>query len=178
MPLADPLDERQLDMVVYGATPTGIALCCDATLVSPLTRAGAPIPRAATEDGIALARSEQRKRHRYPELLASPLGQLVVLANEVGGRWNQGSLRLVAMLAKHKARSAPQQLRGAARAAWHHRWWGLLSVAAQRALAATLSGEGAQAMGGPSGSDDPPLAEVLEMAQEGPPVSRLPLRGW
>ena len=79
------------------------------------------------------------------------------------------------MLAKHKARSAPQLLRGAARAAWHHRWWGLLSVAAQRALAITLSGEGTLALGGPSGSDDPPLAEVLELAQEGPPVSRLPL---
>ena len=33
---------RRLDLVVYGATPLGGALCCDATLVSPLTRAGLP----------------------------------------------------------------------------------------------------------------------------------------
>ena len=33
-----PGDRRRLHMLVYGATPTGQALCCDATLVSPLTR--------------------------------------------------------------------------------------------------------------------------------------------
>ena len=32
-------DRRWLDVVVYGAAPRGGALCCDATLVSPLTRA-------------------------------------------------------------------------------------------------------------------------------------------
>ena len=33
----DPADCRRLDLVVYGATPLGEALCCDVTLVSPLT---------------------------------------------------------------------------------------------------------------------------------------------
>jgi hypothetical protein len=31
-------DQCRLDLVVHGATPHGEALCCDATLVSPLTR--------------------------------------------------------------------------------------------------------------------------------------------
>ena len=35
-------DRRRLDLVVYFATPRGGALCCDATLVSPLARTGHP----------------------------------------------------------------------------------------------------------------------------------------
>ena len=50
-------DRRRLAMVVYGATPLGGALCCDATLVSPLARNGAPQPRAADEDGAVLRTS-------------------------------------------------------------------------------------------------------------------------
>ena len=33
-------DRRRLDVVIYGAAPNGSALCCDVTLVSPLTRTG------------------------------------------------------------------------------------------------------------------------------------------
>ncbi len=112
----------------------------------------------------------------YPELISSPFGRLVILACEVGGRWNDESLRLVNRMAKQKARGAPALLRASARAAWHHRWWALLSVAAQSALAATLLGEGALALGGPAGDDDVPLAAVLDSAPGPPLVSRLPLR--
>ena len=95
----------------------------------------------------------------------------------MGGRWNQEALkRFVAACAKSKARSAPALLRASARAAWHARWWGLLSIAAQSALAATLSGEGALALGGPAGSDEVPLADAMSFAISGPAVSRLPLR--
>ena len=41
-------DRRRLDLVVYGATPLGKALCCDATLVSPLTRTGLAQPCSST----------------------------------------------------------------------------------------------------------------------------------
>ena len=51
-----PADRRRLDLVVYGATPGGEALCCDATLVSPLTRAGRPVPGADVRDGAARRR--------------------------------------------------------------------------------------------------------------------------
>ena len=39
-PNVDPADRRSLDLVIYGATPLGGALCCDGTLVSPLIRTG------------------------------------------------------------------------------------------------------------------------------------------
>ena len=35
-------DRQRLDFVIYGATPLGGAICCDATLVSPLRRDGTP----------------------------------------------------------------------------------------------------------------------------------------
>jgi len=65
VPLARPIDERQLDMVAYGVTPDGVTLCCDATMVSPLTRTGVPIAGATDRDGVALRRAENRKRRTY-----------------------------------------------------------------------------------------------------------------
>ena len=45
-----PDDRRRLDLVIYGAAPLkGGALCCDATLVSPLARDGEPHPGAAAQ---------------------------------------------------------------------------------------------------------------------------------
>ena len=58
----DARDRRRLDLVIYGVSPRGEALCCDATLVSPLTRWGTPQPRASEEDGAALRVAERRKR--------------------------------------------------------------------------------------------------------------------
>ncbi len=40
----DAENHRRLDFVVYGATTNGEALCCDATLVSPLLALAAPSP--------------------------------------------------------------------------------------------------------------------------------------
>ena len=71
-------DRWQLDIVIYGATVNGVALCCDSTQVSPLDRSGQPIPRASAQDGAALERAEQRKCRRYPELVKSSLGDLLV----------------------------------------------------------------------------------------------------
>ena len=44
-------DRRRLDVVAYGAAPCGGAMCCDATLVSPLTRAGKPKTAPLTMTG-------------------------------------------------------------------------------------------------------------------------------
>ena len=68
-------------------------------------------------------------------------------------------------------------LRASARQAWSCRWWGLLSMAVQDALAATLCREGHLALGGPSGDVDVPLADVLLGAGPSGVPSRLPLRG-
>ena len=50
-PGVHPQDRRRLDLVVYGATTRGGALCCDAARVSPLTRTGHPQPCAVQVDG-------------------------------------------------------------------------------------------------------------------------------
>ena len=80
-------DRRRLDLVVYGATRLGEALCCDATLVAPLRRDGRPQPHAAEEDGAAIAVARRRKEARYPELRRPGTQRLVVFACETGGRW-------------------------------------------------------------------------------------------
>ena len=61
---------RGLDMLVYGATPSGQALCCDATPVSPLTCTRQPQPCSADVDRAALGIAERGKRAPYPELAA------------------------------------------------------------------------------------------------------------
>ena len=175
VPVASPRDRRQLDMVAYGVTRNGTALCCDATVVSPLRRDGQPVPGAAEEDGVALHSAERRKRERYPELLNSLQARLVVLACEVGGRWSQGCLTFVRRLARQRARSAPALLRTSARQAWAGRWWGMLSVAVQSALAATLCGDHLS-VGGFDADVDIPLGDVLLDGAPGPTPSRLPLR--
>ena len=172
-----PEDRRQLDLVVYGVTRNGTALCCDATVVSPLTRSGAPHGRAASHDGAALRVAERRKRRTYPELANSNMARLVVLACEIGGRWNGEALRFVRQLADQRAAAAPVLLRGSARQAWANRWWGLLSIAVQDALAATLCREGHLALGGPTANEDIPLADVLLAAAPATAPSRLPFRG-
>ena len=169
-------DRRQLDMVVYGLTRSGAALCCDATMVCPLDSRGRPTSRAADVDGAALTRAEGRKAETYPELVAGPAGRLVVLACETGGRWNGGAQRFVRSLARHRASEAPAPLRRSAEAAWRTRWWGLLSIAAQDALAATLNREGHLALGGPAPDEDVPLGDVLVDAAVAGAPSRLPLR--
>ena len=73
------------------------------------------------------------------DLLSDPfLGRLVVLGCEVGGRWYPEALRILGSLAEVKSQEAPSLLRQSIRMAWHRRWLGLLSVAAQTALADSL----------------------------------------
>ena len=46
-PGGSPQDRRRLDLVVYGASPQDMALCCDTTSVSPISTAGTLHPHAA-----------------------------------------------------------------------------------------------------------------------------------
>ncbi len=154
-------DGRQIE-VVANCLPLfgGAQLAVDTTLVSPVRRDGTPQPRAAGVDGVQLLLARRRKERKYHELVRSRRCRLVVLALEVGGRWSEEAVTFVKLLAKANSRSAPALLRPAARAAYFHRWTGLLAVAAQRALAATLLelpvAEAAEVDGEP-----PPLEEVL-----------------
>ena len=127
-------DRRRLYMVVYGASARGDALCCDATVVSPLRRDGRAISGAAKEDGVALRRARQRKRRRYPELGRNGTS-LVVLGCEVGGRWDDEAIRFVRRLRRLRSKQAPPLLQRAVQAVFARRWWAMLSVAVQKALA-------------------------------------------
>ena len=97
------------------------------------------------------------------------------LGLEVGGRWGEEAADFLRALAHARARTAPALLRSAAVQAYVHRWAGLLSVAAQRALAETLLELPAAAAPGVDG-EPPPFAATLADVRwhERPPDSRLP----
>ena len=99
--------------------------------------------RASSHDRISIERAERLKEQTYPELVNSPIVRLTTLACKIGGRWSPLCIRLIRALAISRSRSAPQHLRFAARLAYENRWWALLSVSQQSALAATLVEDGA-----------------------------------
>ena len=168
-------DRREIEIVAkdFNFVRGNIPLACDVTLVSPLTTAGEAIPRAAEENGIAIQEAEKRKANKYPELLHSTRCRLVVLAGEVGGRWSAETVRFIEELAKHRSKDAPKRLSKSTRLAWENRWWGMLAVAAQDSLAATLVNDAPHLLHGWEGCG-PPLGELLH--GEAPTISRLPLR--
>ena len=95
-------------------------------------------PRAATENGAVLEKAVRDKQTKYEDVAESPLADLVVLACEVGGRWHDEALGWVRRLAKHKAREQHPLLRRSVELAWADRWYAMLGVCAQDALAASL----------------------------------------
>ena len=85
------------------------------TLVSPLTRTGAPIPTAPRVGAAAITAAKRRKHRRYPELVPNRGGgqRLLVLACEIGGRWRSDCLAVAPSSAPHcrgRARRGPQWL--------------------------------------------------------------------
>ena len=133
-------DARRIEVVCNGLNLWhGAQLAVDATLVSPVTREGLPQAGAATHPGSALRNAARRKRRQtYPELDRSRRCRLVVFGLEVGGRWDSEAATFVRLLARARAAGTPTALRASAQAAWVLRWSGIISVAAQSALAATF----------------------------------------
>ena len=175
-----PVSDARCIEILASALPVwhGAQVAIDTTLVSPIGRDGQPRGRSAREAGGVLEQAARRKRETtYPELLAARRCRLVVFGVEVGGRWNGEARELLRALARAKARERPQWLRASAVQAFHQRWSGIIAVAAQRALAATLAGlpgAGLDALDGIA----PPWPEVLAAARlgEAEEASRLPLR--
>ena len=62
------IDRHCLDFVVYGATTNGEALCCRATLVSPLSRARRAVLSADAWTGAVLVAARRLEVTRYPVL--------------------------------------------------------------------------------------------------------------
>ena len=167
-------DKRAVEIVAKNLRMKhGIPLACDATVVSPLHANGDARRRAADHDGVAIAAAEADKRATYPELVHSAQCQLVVLACEVGGRWSSTCSWLVRTLAEEKSAGAPPRLRRSTARAWEARWWGMLAVAVQNAVASTLVDDAPHWLHGWEGRG-PPLGELPH--GDAPAESRLPLR--
>ena len=99
------LDGRRLEIVADGLTLwRGAQLAVDTTMVSPLRRDGSPKPRAANHDGAALEVARRKKENTFPELAGEGgRARLVVLAAEVGGRWNAETAQFLTALARARA---------------------------------------------------------------------------
>ena len=117
----------------------GAQLALDTTLVSALhcdlsARAGAA-------HRVALEVARRRKERTDPELLALwSRCRLVVMANEVGGRWSPEALAFLRQLAKAKSRNEPPLIQRRAQQAWKMRWLAIMSCAAARAVSSSLLG--------------------------------------
>ena len=136
-------DARQLDVVASGLPIYGgRTIIVDATLRSPLTGAGMWRFNAHEEDGASFAQAVVDKHRKYPELVAQGARwKFIVAAAEVGGRSNDELIGLVRELARHKASLFGRPLRATMRTILARRFWGILSVATQRAVAQCVSDE-------------------------------------
>ena len=129
-------DTRRLDLVVPGTGIfRGVPLLCDATCVSPVTRRGFARPGCLTIDGGAVAAATAQCRRDYHEVLSSDAARLLCLGVEVFGRWGTDVLDTVPALARERARGLPRQVRLGTQHRLLRRWWGLLGLSAQRAVA-------------------------------------------
>jgi len=137
-----------------------VPLGVDSTMGAPLHANGLPWDGAADTDGVAIIRLERRKRTTYPELVDSNRLRLTTLACETGGRWSKECVTTVRKLANAKARSAREDQQAKLAAAYAKRWWCLLSVAAQNALAASLANDKPRLSDGVDG-EEPDWQDVL-----------------
>ena len=140
----------------------GLALFADVTIVGVHTRSGEARTSAATTDGGVLGQAVTAKRRKYADVVASREASLLVLGCETYGRWCDDATSLIKELVALKAREAPPSLRGCAKHAWSQRWWALVSVGVQRAVAeALLRHNGPDLQPNPPEEPTPPLADVL-----------------
>ena len=98
-----------------------------------------PRARAVDHNGAAVVDARRRKERTYPELSGEGgRARLVVLAAEVGGRWNEETATFLSALAKAKALESPLMLQGRVQAAYIRRWSAVLACSAAHALSLSL----------------------------------------
>ena len=141
--------------------------------MSPLHKNGTAWDGAAITDGVRLAAAVARKQRTYHELAgANPWRKLTVLAGEIGGRWNTTAVSVLRTLVRARIDRVHPVLKRAAAVGWHRRWWGLIGITLQDALAASLLEQVANTF---AGNTDwmPCLAEVLENCEDEVEYSRV-----
>ena len=126
------------------------------------TRGGEARPGTATRDAGTIDAAVARKRRKYADVHTSAQACLLVLGCEVYGRWCEDAVRIVREMAALKAREAPPLLRGCAKHAWSNRWWSIVGVGVQRAIAESLLRHGGVDLQDQAPTAvEPPLTEVL-----------------
>ena len=137
-----PSDQRELDLVVsrlpiYG----GKTVLGDATLRSPLTGSGDARPHASSESGATFHGARVDKASAHPELHVPQCRfAFLVLASEIGGHCSSECHALIKQLANARANLHQESTRTTAKAMYTRRWYAILSVGIQKAVAANLSG--------------------------------------
>ena len=149
---------------MYGAKPTSLAQCCDATLVSPLTRTGQPQP-CIDSDGAALRVAVPREWATYPELALGGLQRLVVLGFRSGRPLECRRQGLVRDFVRARAHGAPPAVRHVAMCGWARRWWSILSAAVQQAVASTALGCAWPAASPTCATDAPPIGASTRLRE-------------
>jgi len=134
---------------------------------------GDPVGAAATRAGSTFAGARADKRRQYADVAASPRCSFQVLASEIGGRFAPECGWLIRELCRERVARVPLVIRRSLRLAWHRRWWGILSIAVQGAVAFSV---GCTALPGLD-RDVPDASEVLVARGEPPVVSRMGLSG-
>ena len=114
----------------------GLLLFCDVSIATPLTRTGEARGGISNQGGSLLAAAERDNNDTYHEVRTSGLGILLCLGAETYGIWGSEALWLVPALACERARHLHPRIRkkGIALASLH-RWWGILGIALQNAVA-------------------------------------------
>ena len=131
-----PDDYRRLDLIVPGLNVYhGLPLFCDLTIVSPITGTGAPRSGTSNTGGRLLEQAQTDNDQVYHEVISSGLGTLLCLGCEVYGRWSQQCVDLVPALARERSRGLHPRIRRGVALSLQNRWWGILGVALQNAVA-------------------------------------------
>jgi hypothetical protein len=131
-----PDDHRRLDLIVPGLNAErGLPLFCDITVISPLTRVGAARAGTSNRGGSLLEQAQSDNDNTYHDVIASGLGALMCLGCEVFGRWGPQCIKLVPELAREKSRGLHPRIRRGVALSLQHRWWGILGVGLQKAVA-------------------------------------------
>ena len=134
---------RRLDLIVTCKNAArGLQLFCDVTVISPITGRGHARGGTSNRGGRLLEIAQRENDSTYSEVASSGLGSLQCLGAEVFGRWGMQNVALVPTLAHGRCRDLHARLREGAALGLQHRWWGILGLALQRAVARRALGPG------------------------------------
>ena len=132
-------DNRRLDLIVTGLNVhRGLPLFCDVTIVSPISGNGEPRGGTSNRNGGLLQQAQQENDDTYHAVVVSGLGSLLCLGSEVFGRWSLQFVDMVPALARERSRGQHPCVGGGVALSLQQRWWAVLGLAVQRAVAHTV----------------------------------------